>query len=96
MEWRVKIFKEDNQRVRVVFKPLEDTLYFFGEFKPYNKAWEIFSQVKMTTNKLDLEIIQERLEETIALLKKRCGEYDNIAEGFSVLKEVEYVDDINQ
>ena len=50
MEWIVKIEEtpnvenEKNQRIRIVFNPITEKVYFYCEVKVKNNKWEVFSE----------------------------------------------------
>lgn len=93
MEWIVKIEKSvDNeneiaQRIRFVFDPLLEQLYVYGEAKVKNNKWFIFSQISQEM-KVDLEGLQSTMELAVVDMRKRLVEYENLDNGFGVLKWV--------
>jgi hypothetical protein len=92
MEWKIKIDSVLNQRVRVLFNPMTETIHFYGEYKPKNREWIVFSEY--TNNmKMELSDVQEIITKTIELMRTRLNEYKNISGGFEVIKEVKYLDD---
>jgi hypothetical protein len=88
MEWIVKIENQPNQRILVKFDPKNEVLLFIGQYKPHNKEWVDFS-AELHSMKIDLEMIQDLLYKTYKKMKERLDAYENIAEGFSVIKLIE-------
>lgn len=94
MEWIIKLTDKPKERILVRFNPLCDELIFIGQHKPHNKPWVDFS---MKINKIwgdnetiiTLDDIQEMLYDTYSEMKTRLDGYEEIAEGFSVIKEIE-------
>ena len=91
MEWIVKIEDETNQRIKVEFLVELEKLRFKGEYRPKNNnnKWEIFSQVDIDF-KTTLEEIQTTMSVDVKAMKERVLVYEDIAEGFTVLKEVAF------
>ena len=98
MEWKVKIEKtpdlEDEipQRIRVVFEPLAEKIYFYGEARVKNNQWFVFSEY-IHPMEITLPQLQEKLEQAVTTMRKRLQEYENLDKGFSVLKWVGFEDD---
>lgn len=92
MEWIVKITEQPNQRILVKFDPKKEELIFVGQYKPHNKQWVDFSEESYSME-IDLETIQNLLLKTYKKMKKRLLAYENISEGFSVIKEIEFTED---
>ena len=90
MKWIVKIEGEKNQRIVVRFEPKSDELIFIGQYRaiPNNLEWIDFSEEKCSIN-ADLDMIQNKLLSTYETMKKRIEAYDNISEGFSIIKTIE-------
>jgi len=102
MEWIVKIEKKPNQRIIVRFDPLNDQLVFIGQYKPHNKEWIDFSErnqrlfVENPSEHIindiiliDAEKIQDILLHVYDEMKRRLDAYENIAEGFTLIKLIE-------
>ena len=89
MNWIVKILNEKNQRIRITFNPMKEVIYFYGECRLKNNEWTIFSE-KSHVIVIELLEIQKIMEIIVIVMRKRLIEYNNINEGFSVLKEVEF------
>lgn len=91
MNWIVKIIGEDKQRIKVVFDPAEEKIHFFGEVKIKGNEWVPFS---VETHKMVIELdqIQKTMAKAVKTMRKRLKEYNNLNEGFSVIKEVEFQD----
>lgn len=93
MEWIIKIEKnpeiedERDQRIRVLFNPQLEIIQFFGEVKIKNNQWYVFSQDTHAL-KIDLDQLQQVMEGIVILMRKRLVEYENLAQGFTVLKEI--------
>lgn len=87
MNWIVKIEGEENKnkRIRINFKPLNEQIHFFGEYRIKNE-WNIFSYKKYDKIQISLEEIQENMEIVLTEMNKRVDEYENLNKGFSVLK----------
>jgi len=94
MEWKVKIEGKENQRIKVEFNPKEESLFFYGEYKPnpHNLEWKIWSEDKCPM-KTNVETIQNTLLRTYETMKKRIDAYVEIAEGFTLIKVIEIKED---
>jgi len=87
MEWIVKIENVENQRIRIMFDPLNELVHFRGEYKQKNMKWVVFS-IASHTMVITLEQLQVKMEEVVSVMRKRIAEYENLAKGFTVLKLV--------
>jgi hypothetical protein len=87
MEWKITIENKPNQRIMVRFSPKEELVHFIGQYKPHNKEWVDFSEM-VHPMKMNLEIIQDLLSKVYDKMKERLAEYNNIAEGFTIIKEI--------
>ena len=85
MKWIVKIEGKDDQRIVVLFDPMKEEVVFIGQIKPHNKEWTDFCEERYTME-IDLEAIQNQLSKVVRIMRARLAAYNNIAEGFSVLK----------
>lgn len=96
MKWIVKIDEKKDQRIVVKFAPQSDELVFIGQYRAVgnNLEWFDFSEEKCSIN-IDLETIQNMLLSTYEKMKTRIDAYNNIAEGFSVIKTIE-IQEINE
>jgi hypothetical protein len=92
MEWIVKIEEQPNQRIMVRFNPKNEEIYFYGQYKPKNKEWVDFSE-ETSSMEIDLETIQTLLLKTYEKLKERLKAYENLSEGFDVIKVIEISED---
>jgi len=104
MEWTIKIEGNEvdlvsekklpipNQRIVVKYDPQKDEIKFMGQYKPHNKEWTVFSEESYSTE-IDLEKIQELLYRTYNKMRERVKVYENIAEGFNVIKLIQIPDD---
>lgn len=98
MRWKVNIEDKetslllDNQKIMVTFDPLNEQIIFTGQFKPKNKEWVVFSEEKYSMN-INLTQIQELLGKTYSTMKTRLDAYDNIAEGFAIIKNIAIEED---
>ncbi len=100
MEWTIKIEGNEvdlvsekklpipNQRIVVKYDPQKDEIKFMGQYKPHNKEWTVFSEESYSTE-IDLEKIQELLYRTYNKMRERVKVYENIAEGFNVIKLIQ-------
>jgi hypothetical protein len=102
MEWIVKIIQkegEKKQRIRFEFDPLEEELRVYGEYNVSGVRWVVFSEANkkfVSTNEdysIQLEDLQNLMEQVVFSMRPRIREYENLNNGFSVLKEVEFVDE---
>ena len=89
MEWVVKIENVENQRIRIMFDPLNELVHFRGEYKQKNMKWVVFS-IASHNMVITLEQLQEKMEEVVSVMRKRIEEYENLAKGFTVLKMVAF------
>jgi hypothetical protein len=92
MRWRVNIEGKDNQRIIVTFDPKSETIAFIGQYKPHNQDWVDFSEIKHSMH-INLQTIQELLGKVYDEMKIRLEAYENINEGFSVIKKIEIQDE---
>jgi len=92
MEWIVKLTGESNQRIKIRLKPTEELLFIEGEFKPHNKEWVVFSTLSYNMV-ITLEELTVHMEDVVNKMRTRIKEYNNLNNGFKVLKEVEFVED---
>jgi hypothetical protein len=92
MEWIVKIEGKDNQRIQIKFDPKNEEIKFIGQYKPHNKEWVDFSEESYQMD-INLETIQELLFKTYEEMKKRLIAYNDIAEGFKIIKLIEIKED---
>ena len=95
MEWIVKIEgeHEKTQRIRITFDPLGEKIHFYGEVKVKPTQWEVFSWFIFNGVEIRLEEIQKKMEDCVVQMRRRVKGYDNLTEGFSVLKWVGFADD---
>jgi len=91
MRWIIKIENNANQRILVRFDPKAEQVVFIGQYKPNNAIWTDFSEESIAMN-TNLEIIQNTLTSVYDVMKKRFEAYENINQGFSVLKIIEIQD----
>ena len=98
MEWKIAITDKPNQRIVIRFDPLNEFLVFIGQYKPKNRDWinfSLFEKPLWSENKdkeevlITAEEIQDTLLITYNAFKKRLDAYENIVEGFTLLKEIE-------
>ena len=98
MEWIVKIEKtldvenEVLQRIRIQFSPMTDSIFFYGEARVKNNQWHLFSE-ETHSMYIELDKLQECMEKVVVKMRERLQEYENIAKGFTVLKEVAFKED---
>ena len=94
MEWIVNIEGENEkrERIRVSFEPMAEQIHFYGEYKPKNKEWVVFSE-HIHKMEIDLETMKSLMEKCVVDMRKRVKEYENLAQGFSVLKWVGFEED---
>lgn len=95
MEWIVKIEGEEEkkQRIRILFNPLEEKIYFYGEYKPHNKSWEVFSLEIHDKIEIDLDELTILMEKSVVEMQKRIKKYENLNDGFKVLKWISFEED---
>jgi len=91
MNWIVNIEKKKDQRIKVVFDPLNELIIFMGQYKPHNKEWLNFSEITHVMD-IDLDGIKLLIEKSYDLMNKRLEFYKNIDEGFNVIRNIE-IDD---
>ena len=87
MEWKVAIEDKPNQRILVRFDPLAETIHFYGQYKWHNREWVNFSEESYPMD-IDLDVLQEMMGKVYNKMKERITAYDNIAGGFTVIKEI--------
>jgi len=103
MEWIVKVEqtidkgtldadKPPKEQIRIVFDPIGEEILFYGEAKVWKNDWVIFSKCKHSM-KIQLEELQEEMAKVVKEMRLRLIEYKNLAEGFTVLKIVEFDDE---
>ena len=93
MEWIVKIEEEKHQRIKIVFDPLGEKIHFYGEARVKQNKWTVFSWFIYDGLGIQLEDIQKKMEDCMSQLRRRLKEYENLDEGFTVLKWVAFEDD---
>jgi hypothetical protein len=87
MEWKVTIEDKPNQRILVRFDPLNEMIHFIGQYKPHNKEWYDFSEETHVMD-IDLETLQDLMTKVYNKMKERLVAYDNVAGGFTIIKEI--------
>lgn len=87
MEWKIAIEDKPNQRILVRFDPLSERIRFYGQFKPHNREWVNFSEDEYPMD-IDLDVLQDMMAKVYNKMKERLVTYDNLAEGFTVIKEI--------
>ena len=87
MEWKVYIEDKPNQRILVRFDPMNEMIHFIGQYKPRNKDWYDFSE-ETYPMEIDLETLQDMMTKVYNKMKERLTAYNNVAEGFTVIKEI--------
>jgi len=85
MEWKIAITDKPNQRIVVRFDPKNECLIFIGQYKPKNRDWVDFSE-EIYSMEIDLPTIQGLLGKTIKTMRERLKAYENISQGFDVIK----------
>lgn len=106
MEWIIKIEGKEidpdtnaklpihNQRILVKFNPMYEEIQFIGQYKPKkNKEWVNFSEEIYGIDINDLDTIQHLLAKTVLKMRERITAYENVAEGFEVIKLIAIPDD---
>ncbi len=92
MEWIVKIDNKPKFRILVKYKPLDDLLVFYGQYKINNLDWIDFSVYEVNKN-VDLDTIQSTMIKVYNQLEERVTVYENLSEGFSYIKRIEVMKD---
>ena len=87
MEWKVTIEDKPNQRILVRFDPMNEMIHFIGQYKPHNREWVDFSKETYPMD-IDLETLQDMMTKAYRKMKDRLVAYNNVAEGFTIIKEV--------
>jgi len=98
MEWIVKIEQTDEeipQRIRIVFDPMSEKIYCYGECRVKNNNWFVFSEL-IHGMKIDLTELQDVMEQAVVIMRNRLKEYENLDKGFSVLKWIGFEEDQEQ
>lgn len=95
MKWIVKIDGKKDQRIVILFEPQSDELVFIGQYRAVSNSleWFDFSEERCSID-IDLETIQNMLLSTYEKMKIKIEVYNNIAEGFSIIKTIE-IQEIN-
>lgn len=95
MKWIVKIDGKKDLRIVIKFVPQSDELVFIGQYRAVSNSleWFDFSEERCSID-IDLETIQNMLLSTYEKMKIRIEAYNNIAEGFTVIKTIE-IQEIN-
>jgi len=90
MEWIVKIEgeHEKTQRIKVVFNPIAEQIYFYGEVKVKATEWAIFSRYIHDGIDITLDQIKQKMEDCVIQMRKRHKAYEEVAQGFTLLKWV--------
>ena len=92
MEWIIKIENKPNQRILVRFNPLNEELIFIGQFRTGGNEWNDFN-VEIISMNVELPQIQEAIFKIAEIMQKRIDAYNNLAEGFSIIKVVEITEE---
>ena len=98
MEWIVKIDGEKDQRIRITFHPLKEEILVHGEYR-FKNQWEVFdvaNKVFVPSNEkysITLDDLQSLMERVVLGMRGRIREHENLDKGFTVLKEVAFVED---
>ena len=92
MKWIVNIENDRKKRISVVFNPMDETISFFGQYKEFTE-WVNFSEKHLQMD-ADLASIQIVLLEVYDLMQKRFEAYQNLEDGFKVIKTIE-IDESN-
>jgi len=87
MLWIVKIENKPEFRIEITFDPLNELLIFNGQYKLHSK-WTTFNTVGHSIN-IDLNKITEIVLTVYDKLESLVNTYNNIAEGFQYIKEIE-------
>jgi hypothetical protein len=87
-KWIVEIENKPNQRIIVIYNPLEDKLEFYGQYKMRNE-WVNFSVE--TTNNLTLDMIQEKLLSIAETMDMRVKTYEDLQKSFALIKKIEII-----
>ena len=95
MKWIVKIDGKPDLRIVVKFSPVDEKIYFIGEYhKAQTNQWTEFS-VKYTLKlEIDLETIKLLLYNTYEELDKRVKIYEDLKEGFKYITEIGIKDEL--
>ena len=89
MEWKINIENKPEYRIKIFFIPEEEKIQFIGLYKnPNNANWIEFGETFKSMN-IDLNAIQEALAEIYDITKKRVDAYENLNEGFKIIKTIE-------
>ena len=86
MEWIVKIQNKPELRIVVKFDAKQEQLIFTGQYKPHGRNWMDFNEEKYSIYIITAEIIQELLIKIYDKLKKILDAYNEINEGFGLIK----------
>jgi hypothetical protein len=91
MNWIVNIENNKDLRITVNLNPINQTLFFNGEFKMKNSGWEVFitEEYSPLMTKVQVESALYKIHKT---LKARVDIYNNVKEVFSTIKVIEILD----
>lgn len=94
MIWFIKIIGEDykSQRIRIEYLPFKERIELTGEFK-IGGNWTEFCSTTMSSDEPSIEMIRGRMEDVVKQLQRRIEQHQNLDKGFSVWKEIEYLED---
>jgi hypothetical protein len=94
MIWFIKIIGEDykSQRIKIEYLPFDEVVELTGEFKTGGN-WVEFCSITMSASEPSIEMIREKMEDLVKQLQKRIEQHQNLDKGFSVWKEIEYLED---
>ena len=87
MLWIVKIENKPEYRIEVTFNPLNELLIFNGQYK-LNSKWTTFASESHSIN-IELDEITKIILNVYDKVVSIVNTYNNIAEGFEYIKEVE-------
>lgn len=76
----------------VKFDPQNELILFVGQIKRNNNEWIDFCELSHDMI-INLDEIKEILEKTCNILKKRYDAYIELSDGFSLLKNIEIIEE---
>lgn len=86
MEWIIDIENKPKYKIKVKFIPEQELIIFTGIYK-IDKWYEFSSESHPM--EITLEQIQDNIFKAYEKMEKRVNAYNNILEGFSIIKKIE-------
>lgn len=89
MRWIINLDdSKGRQRIKVLFEPTEEKLYFIGEYKYKGNSWLKFSEVQ-TKMEINLDELKEAMKLTVENMRERIVVHENLDKTFDMIQNIE-------